>query len=410
MELLSQEEIIDIAKQCGYSELLNWTFEEFEDKVIGYLGDYLNLILEVESKGIKSKITLFIKCLPRYDQLKAEYLKETFFKKEFIMLSTLFTEFHNPEGFKKWRPKSFLIKKDIFALENVKSQGYSMPHHQDTMSFEEIKATVETLARFHAQSYIFEEKKSKELKRSYRIWECYQEYLQEPSSVKDWRDTGRNAVIDFLKVYSKYKAEPNFHRCIESTISSLFDKAMALLKPSSECRNVVIHRDLWANNIFLKKDSNSVYHAMLVDFQSVVYCSPMLDLSSLIYFNTSRTERLIWVHELIDLYYSALNECLKDNGVNVDDVFDKNCLVKQFEKSLVFGITQAALIVPIVTMSKEKREQIFWDPERSHKANVVSRSEEFIEIAKEDEKYRIRFTELLDEIVEKFVLQKIMMQ
>ncbi|XP_075977878.1 uncharacterized protein LOC142977689 [Anticarsia gemmatalis] len=404
MELLNEHEIYLIAKQCGISNVINWTFEEFEDKIIGYLGDHLHLIIQAESNGIISKTKLFVKCMPRFDKWKAEYLNElNFFKKEYIMLSTLFTEFQNFEGLHKWRPKLLFIKEDLFVFENVSLQGYVMPHHQETLTFEELKASVATLARFHAQSYIFEERRSKMLGRPYRIWEDYSDYLQEPCKGSDWRNTGRNAVIDFLKEFSEYRSRSNFNKYLDLVVPILYDKAIELMKPSSEYRNVVVHRDLWTNNIFLKKEAG-LYHALFVDFQTVLYCSPMLDLSSLIYFNTSRSDRNTWTDKLIWFYYAVLAKELEYGGVNVEDIFDKDTIMEAYEKSIVFGMTQAGLITPIVAMNKFKREEIFCNPESSRIANVVTRSKEFIDYAYEDDKYRARVTELFDEMVERFVL------
>lgn len=309
-------------------------------------------------------------------------------------------------GSRKWRPKLLFIREEIFVFENVSLVGYVMPHHQDTMTFEELKASVETLARFHAQSYIYEERKSYQLGRPYRIWEHFSDYLQEPNRGLDWRDTGRNAVIDYLKVYSKYKSKPSFDRHVESILPTLFESAMDLMKPSPEYRNVIVHRDLWTNNIFLKKEYNSRYHALFIDFQTVIYTSPMLDLSSLIYFNTTRSDRDKWTDEFIEIYYAVLSEELQADGIDIEHIFDRTTLADAYKKSIVFGLTQAAIITPIVAMSKEKREEIFCDPELAKRANVVTRSQEFIDVAKEDEKYRIRITELFDEIVERFVFPK----
>lgn len=292
----------------------------------------------------------------------------------------------------------------MFVFEDITELGYTMPYHRKVLSLDILKATVETLAIFHAQSYIFEEKKSRSLKRPYRIWEDYSDFLQEPiTGNKDWRDVGRNAVIEFLKVYSKYRGELHFSKHLQFIIPMLFDGGLALMKPSTEYRNVIVHRDLWTNNILYKKFENTKYHALFVDFQTILYSSPMIDLCSLIFFNTTRSSRLQHTDELLDLYYDTLTKRLHVEGINVEDVLDKPTLIKAYKESVMFGITQAALIVPIVAMDSKTREDIFCDPEKNIKANVVSRSEEFIEIAREDHEYRSHVTELVDEIVERYV-------
>lgn len=278
-----------------------------------------------------------------------------------------------------------------------------MPSHRTTMSYDEIIATVRTLAKFHAQSYIYEENKSKELDRPYRIWEDYSDFLYEPHLGQKWRNAGRNAVIEYLRVYSSHRNKPNFHTCLQVVIPMLFEGALTLMKPSSVYRNVVIHRDLWSNNILLKKQANSKIHAMIVDFQTVLYSSPMLDLSSLMFFNTTRAFRNNRTAEIINLYYETLTEELKYNDIEIRNIIDETTLMKSYDESVMFGITQAAIIVPIIAMSAEKREELFSNPETCVKINEVSRSEEFIEIAEEDEIYRTRITELFDEIVERYI-------
>ncbi|XP_030040917.1 uncharacterized protein LOC115456143 [Manduca sexta] len=403
MDLLNDNEIALIAKQCGCSEVKSWHLEDFSDKIVGYLADHLKLTIEVELKGETKQLKYFVKCMPRFDKLKAQYLKELkFFKKEYVMLSSLFKEFGNSEGSRQWRPKSLLVKEEVFILQDVGEIGYVMPHHQSILSLDVLKASVEALARFHAQSITYEEIKSRELGRPYRIWEDYSDYLQEPESGIDWRDTGRNAVIDFLKVHSKFKGEPNFNRHLELVIPMLFDGAMALMKPNTEYRNVVVHRDLWTNNLFVKQQNNSC-HVLIIDFQTVLYCAPMLDLCALIFFNTTRAGRKLYTNDMIEVYYNALANELLHANIDIADITDKDALVKSYRESVMFGITQAALIVPIIAMSSKKREEIYCNPETGMKANVVSRSEHFLGFARENTDYRNRLLDLLDEIVERYM-------
>lgn len=99
MELVSEDEIKTLLKNnFGNAKLVKWNFREFDEKYIGYLGDHIKLILQVENHETK-EIPLFVKCMPRNDKWKSEYLKEMrFFKKEYVMLSSLFKDFTGEEG------------------------------------------------------------------------------------------------------------------------------------------------------------------------------------------------------------------------------------------------------------------------------------------------------------------------
>ncbi|CAG4982995.1 unnamed protein product [Parnassius apollo] len=403
MDLLNENERRCILNHYGASIVIEWKLEDFSNNLMGAFGEHLRLIIILDVEGVETELKLFLKCMPRNNQRKAEYIKElTFFRKEYVMLNQLFKHFQDGEGLNKWRPKLLYIREDLFVFEDATQIGYKVLDHRCTMSYDELSAVVNTLAKFHAQSIIYEEKKSRELKITYRIWDEYSEYLTEPEKGHSWRDTGKRAVIDFLRIYSKHKTKIDFMKHVEDVISRLFSCALNLMKPSSEFRNVVIHRDLWTNNIFFKQLGNGQYHSLIVDFQTVLYCPPMHDLCSLIYFNTSRSFREANTDKIINLYYSILTEELKSEGIDVINIMDKKMILKSYRQSIVFGITQAALIVPIIAMNDEMRILIFEDPDNFDKVNFISRSEEFINVAKDDNNYRNRIIELFDEIIEIF--------
>ncbi|XP_068633400.1 uncharacterized protein [Battus philenor] len=404
MDLLNLSEIQTIVNQYEFSKVVAWNIEDYSDKLVGYLGDHLRLRIRLNRDGIDKELKLFIKCMPRNNKWKAQYIEElTFFRKEYVMLSKLFKNFQDGEDTNRWRAKLLYIRQDLFVFEDVTEIGYVMPDYRLTMNYEQLSAVICTIAKFHAKSLIYEERKSKELNKTYRIWDEYSEYLTEPKKSQSWRDTGAKAVIDFLKVFSKYKSQTDYMKYVEVVIPMLYDCAANLMKPRTECRNVVIHRDLWANNIFLKKLDNEQYHSLIIDFQTVLYCSPMLDLSSVIYFNTSRSFRDLNTDKLLEVYYAILSDELKSVGIDVKNIIDKKTITKSYQQSIVFGITQAALIVPIIAMSDEARESSFENPESCEKVNTVSRSEEFIHLARNDEDYRKRVIELFDEISDRYI-------
>lgn len=278
--------------------------------------------------------------------------------------------------------------------------GYKMTD-QEFLTYNEVIAVVKAIAKFHAQSYIYEEKKSKQLNRPYKIWEDYSEYLQESTLGADWRDTGKKAVIDYLKVFSKNKELPNFERNVETIITKLYEDVWTVMKPSFKYRNVVVHRDIWSNNVLLKTLADGTVHAMIVDYQTVLYCPGMFDISSFMYYNTPKNFRYHYMGNILEHYYDFLSRELKNEGLDISVVYsDKSVMLDSYKESLLFALTQSALIVPISAMGKEKVEELFCNPVTSATINTVSRSEEFIQVARENATYETRVTEIMDEMLE----------
>lgn len=102
MEMLNRDEIciiVNTSKNNKNFKILKWSLVNYAEQLIGYLGDHLKLTVEIQDNDAKQELRYFVKCEPRFDNWKKEYLKKVpFFKKEFYMLSSLFTQFNHAEG------------------------------------------------------------------------------------------------------------------------------------------------------------------------------------------------------------------------------------------------------------------------------------------------------------------------
>lgn len=97
MALLSKNNVKSILEKCGITNanILNWCITDYSNSLVGYLGEHLSLIVNTESE----KRIFFIKCVPRFDEWTANYLRKTsFFAKEYVMLSKLFPKFRENKG------------------------------------------------------------------------------------------------------------------------------------------------------------------------------------------------------------------------------------------------------------------------------------------------------------------------
>lgn len=115
MEVLNQDEINIIVNSSMNSDfkILNWSLANYADHLIGYLGEHLKLTVEIENNNDTQELRYFVKCMPRFNNWKAQYLKKMpFFDKEFRMLSSLFTHFRHAEG--KWQVAFYTFHINVY--------------------------------------------------------------------------------------------------------------------------------------------------------------------------------------------------------------------------------------------------------------------------------------------------------
>lgn len=75
--------------------------------------------------------------------------------------------------------------------------------------------------------------------------------------------------------------------------------------------NTLVHGDLWANNVLVLKDNNTIKNAVLIDFQFGCWSSPAIDLYFFMNVGMCDSLRPIHFDELIEFYYELLTRSLK---------------------------------------------------------------------------------------------------
>lgn len=101
MEFLTENDIKTILKNSGYPAVnnMNWLITNYSNSLVGYLGEHLSLTVSFDLNGAFKKIKFFVKCLPRFEKWKADFLKDLiFFDKEYTMLADLFEKFSELDG------------------------------------------------------------------------------------------------------------------------------------------------------------------------------------------------------------------------------------------------------------------------------------------------------------------------
>lgn len=415
---LTTEEIYSVlVAKIGNSnfELVNYDLKEL-NRNIGLLGDHgilstsVNIFInkEAQQKDLKS-FSFFVKFFPTYEA-QANFCKETgAFKKEVFMYDLFETIRSAGITYIDTVPKCYFSKENYaLVIENLTEKGYKTLDKMKTLDYHTVLVVLKTLAKLHASSIIYEETKSKELERTYRLSDDYEENFEE-SFYSDRENfvniegvkASINALcseVDIFKLPEKLESGKDFKAVLRENCYRIYD----LVKRNDKYRNVICHGDLWSTNFLIKfnPDDDKPIDCKLVDFQYGRLLPPSHDVVSLLYLTTSREFRRTHMYEMLGLYYTNLEKYLKLSNVTLSDILTIQDFLTSCEKQKFFAMFQAATYFQLVLVDNEKLERFFADSKTNEETFFEDRTPLILGNIKDNEIYRERLIESMMDLKE----------
>lgn len=400
--------MLDI-KESSLVEILqrtveNSSYDKYEvlrvsDKPIGYLADHFILRIWKNSKSFD----FFLKALPRDVQKRCEYLEETkFFAKETELYLHLFPDLMKLSSV-AWAPKCYsALDGHYIVMENLKNYKI-FPSQNLTFDYDHLIVSVKSLARFHASTLIME--KTQGLKLTGKFSDALAEAAYPLSPPDHVRRRGLENAIEVLSellgLISEVRDSPRSQEIIEkfpSTIRKIYEFTMT----SKKYRNVVSHGDLWVNNMMFTYQQDKPMDCKFVDFQLARYAPPSVDLADLIYINSTRKLREQKLNEILHIYCKSLEMELKSANMSSEMISCKE-IHESFSEFALSGLINAALFGHLTLLPPTMGSNILSSSEEYDKFINQSRTKTCLK-AFEETYYRDRLSEILMEIVEKYIL------
>lgn len=274
-KILKDEECFEIIRKKLHKDSMeDFSLINYEvvpiDEVNGFMGQYFTLkatVASPESPLETKSIKFFTKLPPPATSPQYDYMQQYGnFRKEVALYTTVFPEVLNGLD-KRYIPECFLgLEDDVIVLEDMAHNGYVMPNKFKPFDLQHCKILMNTLARFHAKSLVFEELYKKSLHDEFS--HCMQETLW---PLKDGRakamfDAAVKGIVSLIDLMTDLDVDQR-KRFTTKVIELCVDHANKLL-PSMRHKNVLCHGDLWANNILFKYDEDQKpVECCLIDFQ-----------------------------------------------------------------------------------------------------------------------------------------------
>lgn len=261
------------------------------------------------SKQTKS---IIIKCIPDYTNEDFILSLIYCFKKESMILSKIMDEVNellrsvgNSELITaEWicggeDPTNYLMMEDLSVT------SYQMAKRQEGLDLNHSLLVMRLIAKYHAATAII--------------------IQRDPAAVEDFKKCGRyvsgsdkevRSILPTIvsHILSNLAKIPHFPHDVIDRISklceSIVDKLDNLVQYKPQKFNVLVHGDLWVNNLMFRYCKEDVVSVKLLDFQESYISSPSHDL--LFYLNSSLKEEveINYSEYLIDEYYKTLNQTL----------------------------------------------------------------------------------------------------
>ncbi|XP_053696402.1 uncharacterized protein LOC128743767 [Sabethes cyaneus] len=377
----------------------------------GFLGEYAHLIVTVEVvDGGTKDLKYFVKCLPYTDPKQREIVQEIgIFKKEAVTYQELFAKFNQDSAkVTKWCPSCWLARDDLLVMEDLYASGYRpMPSRR---GFEEAHMLVifDSLAQMHACSLDleFNQMGGERLDAKFGSMLFENTFTEEST----WFTVGLKGILKVALEGSKYGRTAAWKEKMSSEMYSKMERIYDLIKPTDHFQSVVIHRDLWFNNMMFKFKNDpltGLIHydnptsCVLIDFQIARYLPPAIDFLSAIYLLTRRSHRDQHYDSYVEYYYRKLREKLHRLNLNLDDVLPWQQFLESLQHYRLVGLLWSGILLGFVNLPEGFLGDLHvTDVEAYHRFCLVSRDDIIMDFFRKDDHYRERLLDSVDETIE----------
>ncbi|XP_050351256.1 uncharacterized protein LOC126774008 [Nymphalis io] len=391
--------------------LKNYIVFKASDKMLGFLADYWKLQIQVitSDNTIKS-LCFFIKAVSKSNSAKADMVNEMkLFEKEINFYTLIKSKLNTPD-INTWSPKLILSLKDAMIFEDLNSLQYKTLNKFRTFDREHTLLALEALARFHAASIIYEEKRCLLLGKPYNINDDHENYLNKGGYQESdpWFIQCMNGALEAVKYFSKYSKDKKVLNLIEKRWNDVWKTALRLSDYSLKYRNVICHRDLWNNNIlfrYLKKGVKTVPDdCLLVDFQAVRCQPPAGDVMLLLYCNLEPNFRKENIATFLNHYYNVMKNILSSNGIPIQDVFSYDNFLKSCDEQKLWALVVSACLVPQFWIDDELNTKIFCNTTNFKHIMTKDKASFIKNMILENSDYKNKVLNILEEIVQQYCL------
>uniref|UniRef100_A0A1B6KYQ0 CHK kinase-like domain-containing protein n=1 Tax=Graphocephala atropunctata TaxID=36148 RepID=A0A1B6KYQ0_9HEMI len=228
--------------------------------------------------------------------------------------------------------------KGVIVFEHLRPD-YKVADKTKQLNLAHSKLVFTALAKFHAAGITVYHQDPKLIESV--SGECF--YVH-GSPLQKWIEFGCRAVGENLSKLEGCKEYADFFL---SQAANVWNLVVEGVKPKPGRLNVLLHGDVWVNNLLFKYKNNRLepIDVKLFDFRTLRYSTPVLDLYYFLYTSANDEVREFHQLELFDLYLKTLNGELEKMGCKVRWTMEElkediKTAAPWFITTIVFAVTR----------------------------------------------------------------------
>ncbi|XP_076166216.1 uncharacterized protein LOC143146092 [Ptiloglossa arizonensis] len=383
--------------------VLQWSLDSLGE-TNGFMGAYYTLTVTVKCPDGSRDLKFFAKTppptySPQYDFM----IRHDTFNKEIIVYNEIVPRMGLGNG-PKWIPDYYHGKNNtIMVLEHANHEGYVTPDKYVPFDEEHCVWVIRTLSTLHSRSLILDEKLRRSSGRT--IHDLYGHMLEEMAITERDQGTrnylnagikGAHVLVDLTDSVSREEKTT-----VKTRIAKWTLRLPKLMESSSKYRNVVCHRDTWANNIMFKRDPNGKpIGCYLVDYQFMRYSPPAIDFVLCLLLTTDRATRRRCYDSLVQVYHHTMRRELASEGMDVDQCLPLSEFLESCTEMRSIGLIFSVINMQLMLLTKQAVDEYFvgYNEEMEQVLFNDKRIDLVLEQCRSMKAYQTRIGEIIEEI------------
>lgn len=195
-------------------------------------------------------------------------------------------------------------EKEVLVFEDLALRGFRNIDRRERLDLVQAKMVMEKLAKMHAATVILEERKP-----GFFSHFNMGIFNRKVTAFLDFFLTHLDICIEEVSKWDNYK---QYQPKLLQIRNELNERASEVYDPSKNFMNVLIHGDLWTNNImFTFDDKKQANDLLFVDLQFSTWTSPAVDILYFAHNSLKEDIRQTKLAEIIQHYHTHLSTLLK---------------------------------------------------------------------------------------------------